>query len=42
MAGQKRVVYRDAGDGKFVTERFADKHPKTTERETVPPPKKKS
>ncbi len=42
MAGSKRVVHRDAGDGKFVTERYADNHPKTTVRETVPQPKKKS
>lgn len=39
--------YRDAGDGRFVTERYADKHPKTTVHESPvksppksPPPKK--
>lgn len=40
MAASKRVVHRDAGDGKFVTKRYADNHPKTTVRETVTPPKK--
>lgn len=29
------TTYRDAGTGKFVTKRYADKHPKTTGRETV-------
>jgi hypothetical protein len=37
--------FRDAGTGKFVTEKYADKHPKTTEKEhnrpPPPPPKKK-
>ncbi len=33
--------YRDAGDGKFVTKRYAENHPKTTEKEhNKPPPKK--
>lgn len=26
-------VYRDAGTGQFVTERYADNHPRTTEHE---------
>jgi len=34
--------YRDAGTGKFVTEKYAEKHPKTTEKEhNRPPPKPK-
>ena len=38
--------FRDAGTGKFVTEKYADKHPKTTEKEhnrpaPSPPPMKK-
>lgn len=38
--------FRNAGTGKFVTEEYADKHPKTTEKEhnrppPSPPPKKK-
>jgi hypothetical protein len=39
----QREVNRDAGTGKFVTEKYADKHPKTTVRETIKPtsPKKK-
>lgn len=32
----KKTVFRDSTDGKFVTERYADKHPRTTERERVP------
>lgn len=30
--------FRDAGTGKFVTEKYADKHPKTTEKEHNRPP----
>jgi len=26
--------YRDAGTGEYVTKRYADKHPKTTVKET--------
>jgi hypothetical protein len=41
----RKVVHRDAKDGQFVTEKYADKHPATTEREHVyvpapKPPKK--
>lgn len=32
---KKKSVHRDAGTGKFVTKRYADKHPKTTVKETV-------
>lgn len=38
----RKTVYRDSDEGKFVTKEYADKHPKTTERERVrvSPPKK--
>ena len=29
-----KTNYRDAGDGKFVTETYAKKHPQTTVKET--------
>ena len=33
--------FRNSGTGRFVTERYAEKHPKTTEKEhNRPPPKK--
>jgi len=32
---------RDTGTGRFVTEEYAKKHPKTTVTETVKKPKKK-
>ena len=35
----KRVVHRDAGDGQFVTKRYAETHKQTTVREHVPAPK---
>ena len=37
----KKVVYRDSGTGRLVTQQFAKAHPKTTEREhvCVPTPK---
>ena len=31
-----KVVYRRADTGVFTTQRYADKHPRTTEREHVP------
>jgi hypothetical protein len=36
------VVYRNSVNGRMTTERYADKHPRTTEREIVyrPSPKK--
>ncbi|MGA9698127.1 hypothetical protein ACVBEE_06685 [Acinetobacter sp. ANC 3781] len=37
MATKK--VSRDAGTGRFVTEKYAQKHPKTTVTETVKPTK---
>ena len=36
----KKVVYRDSGTGQFVPKKYADKHPKTTERERVNVPNK--
>ena len=38
---KKRKVHRNAGTGRFVTEDYAKKHPKTTVSETVEQPKKK-
>lgn len=38
--GPRRTVHRDSTDGRFVTEKYADKHPRTTERERVPVPKR--
>ncbi len=40
---EKKTVYRDSGDGQFVTKDYAKKHPKTTESDRVPvtPPKRK-
>ncbi len=37
----KKVVYRDSGTGRLVTQDYAKSHPKTTEREHVyvPAPK---
>ena len=37
-----KVVHRDSVDGQFVTERYADNHPRTTEKQHVyvPAPKK--
>lgn len=45
MADKKKTVYRDSEDGQFVKKDYADKHPKTTEKERVrteppTPPKK--
>jgi hypothetical protein len=34
-------TYRDSKTGEFVTKKFAEKHPNTTEKEhNSPPPKK--
>ena len=41
---EKKTVYRDSEDGQFVKQEYAEKHPKTTEKERVritPPDKKK-
>ena len=32
---QTQTVHRDAGSGQFVKKEYADKHPKTTVKETV-------
>lgn len=32
----KKTVYRDSEDGQFTTKKYADKNPKTTEKEKVP------
>jgi len=31
----KKTVYRSSEDGQFVTKRYAEKHPRTTEKERV-------
>ena len=33
--------YRDAGDGQYVTKKYAESHPKTTVKETDKPAPKK-
>jgi hypothetical protein len=33
-----KTVHRDSGSGRFVTERYAKTHPKTTETERVKVP----
>ena len=38
---EPRKASRDAGTGRFVTEEYAKKHPKTTVTETMKKPKKK-
>lgn len=36
MVKQKtKVIYRDSGTGQIITEQYARKHPKTTEKERV-------
>jgi len=39
----RKIVYRSSKSGEFVTEKYADKHPATTEKEHVyvPAPKTK-
>lgn len=37
MAAEKRV-HRDAGTGRYVTEKYADKHPKATVSEPASKP----
>lgn len=39
--GPRRTVYRDSGDGQFVTKKYAESHPKTTEKERVSTPENK-
>ena len=33
--------YRDAESGQYTTKKYADKHPKTTVKESAPKPPKK-
>ncbi len=35
MAG-KKVIYRRSDNGQITTQRFAEQHPRTTERQHVP------
>lgn len=45
MSNKKSTAYRSAKTGRFVTEKYANKHPKTTVRERIAKPvknKKKS
>lgn len=42
MAEKKKVIYRDSGTGRIVRREYAERHPRTTERERVRvAPKKK-
>jgi hypothetical protein len=46
LKGPTKIVHRDSTDGQFVTERYAENHPDTTEKERVhikppEPPKKR-
>ncbi len=38
---KKRKAHRDSGTGRFVTEEYAKKHPKTTQSEQNPSPRKR-
>jgi hypothetical protein len=42
MSEKMPPKYRDANDGQYVTEKYAEKHPKTTvkENDKKPAPKK--
>ena len=40
MAG-KKVIYRSSVTGRIITQRQAESHPRTTERQHVPVGKKK-
>ncbi len=39
MADKQVTIYRSADTGRIVTKRFAESHPKTTEKERRPAPK---
>lgn len=39
-ANEKQKAHRDSGTGRFVTEEYARRHPKTTQSETNPRPKR--
>lgn len=36
----KKIIYRRSDDGTITTQRYADQHPETTEREVVYVPNK--
>ena len=36
-----QISHRDSGSGRFVTEKYANTHPKTTERERIKHPERK-
>jgi len=38
---EKKVIYRDSKTGQITTQRYADRHPATTERQHVTVPTKK-
>ena len=38
---EKRVIYRRSDNGEITTKEYADKHPRTTEKENVRVPHKK-
>ena len=40
MSKDKRKIGRDAGTGKFIPVKEAEKRPRTTVVETLPPPRK--
>lgn len=35
MAEKKKTIHRDSETGRITTEKYADKHPRTTEKERV-------
>jgi hypothetical protein len=37
-----QTIHRRSGTGKFTTEKYADKHPKTTEHEVIRHPEPKA
>lgn len=37
-AAKKHLAYRDSGNGRPVTEKYAKQHSKTTEKESIPNP----
>ncbi|RYE14107.1 MAG: multidrug transporter [Rickettsiales bacterium] len=37
----KKVIYRDSDSGRLTTKKYAESHPKTTEKERVNVPTKK-
>ncbi len=41
MMNKDQFRYRSSITGKFITQKFAEKHPKTTEKERIKNPNKK-